>query len=139
MLSKNSKALLAQTLRRLRTEFEMFTGDGGMEIYDIMHAPESFSAFELESKLILVAKKQDDNLRRLIKLYRSNPAMAEARTLIIDDEADAALIGYAKKAGLVEARTIARQVSQLRTEMSEAIPILVNRQEARHAVSALPL
>ena len=120
VLSKNSKALLAQTLRRLRTEFEMFTGDGGMEIYDIMHAPESFSAFELESKLILVAKKQDDNLRRLIKLYRSNPAIAGARTLIIDDEADAASIGYAKKAGLVEARTIARQVSQLRTEMSDS-------------------
>lgn len=118
VLSKNSKALLEQTLKRLRGEFEMFTSKGEMEIYDIMHAPESFSAFELESKLILVAKKQDDNLRRLIKLYRSNPAMAAQRTLVIDDEADAASVGYAKKAGLIEARTIARQVSQLRSVMS---------------------
>ncbi|HMM57904.1 MAG TPA: Z1 domain-containing protein [Rudaea sp.] len=117
VLSKNSKALLEQTLKRLRSEFAMFTDDGEMEIYDIMHAPESFSAFELESKLILVAKKQDDNLRRLIKLYKHNAAMAERRTLIVDDEADAASVGYAKKGDVVEARTIARQVSELRSAM----------------------
>ncbi|MEO7148423.1 MAG: hypothetical protein ABIY40_00540, partial [Rhodanobacteraceae bacterium] len=88
---------------------------GSLEIYDIMHAPDSFGAFELDSKLILVAKKQDDNLDRLISLYKNNPAMVAKRTLFIDDEADAASIGYAKREGVIEARKIAQQVSQLRS------------------------
>lgn len=115
VLSKNSRALLEQTAKRLNSEFEMFVSEGELEIYDIMHAPESFGAFELDSKLIFVAKKQNDNLRRLIDLYKNNPAMAQRRTLIIDDEADNASIGYTKKDGLVEARKIAKQISALRS------------------------
>ena len=85
-----------------------------------MHAPESFGAFELNSKLIFVAKKQSDNLRRLIDLFKGNPAMAKKRTLIIDDEADNASIGYTQKQGLVEARTIAKQVSELRSVIEQS-------------------
>jgi hypothetical protein len=114
ILSKNSKALLDQTFKRLTTEFQMFRDDGELEVYDIMHAPPSYSAYELESKLIFVAKKQDDNLRRLIELCGSNPLLAKQRTIIIDDEADNASIGYTKKQELVIARKIASQVSDLR-------------------------
>jgi hypothetical protein len=85
-----------------------------------MHAPDSFGAFELDSKLIFVAKKQADNLDRLTALFRDNPAMASKRTLIIDDEADSASIGYAKKAGLIEAKTIALQISKLRTAIQQS-------------------
>jgi hypothetical protein len=120
VLSKNSKALIEQTAKRLRTEFAKFVDDGELEIYDIMHAPTTFSAFELESKLIFVAKKQDDNLRRLINLFKKNPAMAQLRTLVIDDEADNASIGYTKRAGLIEARKIAAQISELRTAIERA-------------------
>ena len=70
VLSKNSRALIEQTAKRLNSEFKMFVDDGELDIYDIMHAPESFGIFELDSKLIFVAKKQDDNLRRLIDLLR---------------------------------------------------------------------
>jgi hypothetical protein len=115
VLSKNSRALLEQTAKRLNSEFTMFINDGELEIYDIMHAPSSFGAFELDSKLIFVAKKQKDNLRRLIDLFENNPAMADKRTIIIDDEADNASIGYSKKAGLIEAKTIATQISELRS------------------------
>jgi len=115
VLTKNSRALIDQTRKRLESEFKMFSEDGELEIYDIMHAPGSFGAFELDSKLILVAKKQSDNLRRLIDLFQSNPAMAAKRTLIIDDEADNASIGYTRKTGLIEARKIATQVSELRS------------------------
>ncbi len=117
VLSKNSKALIEQTRKRLETEFAAFRDDEEMAIYDIMSAPASFSAYELESKLVLVAKKQDDNLARLIKLFKKNPAMRLKRTLIIDDEADSASIGFAKKDGEIEARKIAKQVSELRSEI----------------------
>jgi hypothetical protein len=115
VLSKNSKALIEQTAKRLGSEFSMFTSDGELDIYDIMHAPETFSAFELDSALIFVAKKQSDNLRRLMELFQRSPAMAGKRVLIIDDEADNASIGYTKRAGLIEARTIAKQISDLRS------------------------
>ena len=120
VLSKNSRALLEQTAKRLNSEFTMFIDDGELEIYDIMHAPGSFGAFELESKLIFVAKKQTDNLHRLIELFKKNPAMSGKRTIIIDDEADNASIGYSKKAGLIEARTIATQVSKLRSAIQRS-------------------
>src|SRR5260221_1002067 len=120
ILSKNSRALLEQTYKRLTSEFRIFIDDGELEIYDIMHAPDSFGAFELDSKLIFVAKKQTDNLDRLIELFRNNPAMAGKRTIIIDDEADNASVGYSKKAGLIEARTIATQVSKLRSAIKSS-------------------
>lgn len=114
VLSKNSKALIKQTANRLKKEFDTFVQDGELDIYDIMHAPTSFSKFELESKLIFVAKKQDDNLRRMIKLFESVPGMAAKRVIIVDDEADSASIGYEKKEGVIQARTIAIQISELR-------------------------
>jgi len=120
VLSKNSRALIEQTAKRLNTEFRMFVDDGELEIYDIMHAPESFGAFELDSKLIFVAKKQSDNLRRLVELFKNNAAMAARRTLIIDDEADSASIGYTQKAGLIEAKKIATQVSELRSSIQSS-------------------
>lgn len=121
VLSKNSTALIEQTLKRLHAEFSMFNSEGEMDIYDIMHAPGQFTAWELESKIVFVAKKQSDNLRRLIELFQTQcPAMAQRRTLIIDDEADNASIGYSKRQGLIEANKIAGQISDLRSAIEQS-------------------
>jgi hypothetical protein len=120
ILSKNSRALIEQTCKRVTSEFKKFIDEGEVEVYDIMHAPDRFGAFELESKLIFVAKKQTDNLDRLTALFSGSSAMAGKRSLIIDDEADSASIGYAKKAGLIEARTIALQISKLRSVITQS-------------------
>ena len=120
VLSKNSKALIQQTYKRLRSEFAIFVEDKELDIYDIMSAPKSFGKFELDSKLIFVAKKQDDNLRRLIELFQKHPSMADKRVIIIDDEADSASIGYSKKGDVKEANKIAAQISELRTVIPRA-------------------
>jgi hypothetical protein len=120
VLTKNSRPLLEQTVKRLNNEFKVSIEDEEVEIHDIMRAPRSFSKFQLDTKLIFVAKKQADNLNRLIDLFTKNAQMAGKRTLIIDDEADNASIGYSKKAGLVEARTIASQVSALRSALQSS-------------------
>lgn len=120
VLSKNSRALIEQTAKRLKSEFETFLDDEELAIYDIMTAPEKFSKFELESKLILVAKKQSDNLRRLIQLFKNDKAMSAKRTLIIDDEADSASIRYIQKQGIIEAKKIAKQVSELRSSIQSS-------------------
>lgn len=115
VLSKNSRPLIQQTYQRLRSEFSGFIKEGDLEVYDIMSAPQSFSKFELDSKLVFVAKKQKDNLSRLIRLVsESCPEMREKRVLIIDDEADNASIGYSRKQGIIEANTIAAQISDFR-------------------------
>ena len=115
ILTKNSRPLVEQTRKRLEDEFSGFVSDEELNIYDIMSAPKTFTAFELESKLIFVAKKQDDNLRHLIELFSTGcPSLSKSRTLIIDDEADSASVGYSKKGDLIEANKIAKQVSQLR-------------------------
>ncbi|HDL7434298.1 TPA: hypothetical protein PXN84_004243 [Yersinia enterocolitica] len=115
VLSKNSKALTQQTYKRLRKDFEMFIDKNELEIYDIMSAPKSFGKFELDSKLIFVAKKQDVNLRNLIELFQNHPKMAGKHVLIIDDEADSASIGYSKRGDVIDANKIALKISELRT------------------------
>jgi hypothetical protein len=120
VLSKNSKALIQQTYKRLRSEFAMFVDDKELDIYDIMSAPKSFGKFELDSKLIFVSKKQDDNLRRLIELFQKHPSMAAKRVIIVDDEADSASIGYSKRGDLKEANKIAAQINNLRSVISNA-------------------
>lgn len=118
VLSKNSTALIQQTVKRLQSEFSTFVDDGEMEIYDIMSAPTSFTQFELEAKHIFVAKKQRHNLDRLIELF-SKPEMRHLRVLIIDDEADNASVGYAMNQGDVDATTIASLISQLRASINQ--------------------
>lgn len=120
VFTKNSIALAEQTLKRLNFEFAPFITEGEMEVYDIMECPETFSAFELEAKIIFVAKKQPDNLKRLQNLFTTRcPALSNKRVLIIDDEADNASIGFRKKQGVVEANTIARQISEFRSAFSD--------------------
>jgi hypothetical protein len=117
VLSKNSKALIEQTAKRLRTEFRQFLDDGVLELYDIMESPKSFTEFELEAKMIFVAKKESNNLKRLIALFENHPTMAAKRVLVIDDEADNASIGYVRKEGLIEANKISSQISDLRSKI----------------------
>lgn len=119
VLSKNSTALIEQTVKRLQTEFGTFTDEGSMEIYDIMTAPDRFTQFELEAKHIFVAKKQKHNLDRLIDLF-SKPEMKSLHVLIIDDEADNASVGYAMRQGEIDATTIASLISQLRDCIDKA-------------------
>lgn len=119
ILTKNSRPLAEQTKKRLEDEFNTFVDVGDLEVYDILQAPESFTAYELQSKIIFVVKKQDDNLRRLIDLVSTKcPALSQKRTLVIDDEADSASIGYSKKQEQIEANKIAKQISDLRSFIS---------------------
>ena len=116
VLSKNSKALIEQTTKRLASEFRKLVENNDLSIYDIMLCPDRFTKQELESKLIFVAKKQDDNLRRLTDLFESkSPAMKSHRVLIIDDEADNASVGFNKKGEAIEAKKISSQISNLRS------------------------
>jgi hypothetical protein len=122
VLTKNSIALVEQTIKRLRSDLSTFLEEKELEIYKSDSCPTDFTTAELEeAKLVLVANKQKDQLSRLKKLFTEQcPAMRVKRILIIDDEADNVSIGYKSRRGLLEANTTALQISDLRSNLSQS-------------------
>ena len=115
VLTKGTKALAKQTFERVDQEFGEFVNRNDLLVYDIMSLP-NLSTWEQKRKLVLVVKKQSDNLERLrVALIESYPDLGRKRVLLIDDEADFASIGYSRSSAEgVQMRTIARQINDLR-------------------------
>jgi hypothetical protein len=117
VLTKGTKALSEQTLKRLQGEFKGFIDDELVRVYDIMKLPPKLTKYILDQKLIFIVKKEDDNLHRLEDFVVQYPVMQEKRVLIIDDEADFASIGYRtdkSKPDEMEINPLAKQISQFR-------------------------
>lgn len=121
VLTKGTKVLADQTLRRLEAEFDQMTQEGEdvLRVYDIMKIPELFP-YDLAKKLILVAKKQTKNLDRLSIFFEKYPSTANKKILFIDDEADYASVGFQNsnkglhEEGEISLRTIANKIDKLR-------------------------
>ena len=103
VLTKGTLSLSEQTLRRIKADFESFRSEGELEAHDIMEIP-YLSPWEInEKKLIFVAKKEANNMKRLINLFqKTHSELLNKRVLIIDDEADFASIRFIKKKGEAE-------------------------------------
>jgi Z1 domain len=116
ILTKGTKALAKQTLARVRKEFSAFQNADQLQVFDIMTVPEGLTGYELNQKLIVVAKKQSDNLDRLEQLFREGyPQLREKRVLIIDDEADYASVGFRRSQGQdPDINVTGRQIDHLR-------------------------
>ena len=82
---------------------------------------QGLNAYQLNNKVIIVCKKEDDNLGHLRRiLFKRNPILGKRRTLIIDDEADFASISFQKRKGEgVKAGTIARLINRLRKDLQK--------------------
>lgn len=121
VLTKGTRALAQQTYERLKSEFEEFYRNDEIQIHDIMNLPDNLSQWELDQKLLLVVKKETNNLKRLIyALFEQYPSLAEKRVLIIDDEADFASIGFSKtKQEIIEINVIAGQIDEIRKNLSQ--------------------
>ncbi|HEV2617856.1 MAG TPA: Z1 domain-containing protein [Candidatus Acidoferrales bacterium] len=112
ILTKGTRSLAEQTLCRVKEAFRDFMDQ--VEVFDILAVPE-LTPYELTHKLIFVAKKEDDNLRRLLDLFQNQyPELRNRSVLIIDDEADLASVSARRIEGLNIAGTISRQIDSLR-------------------------
>jgi hypothetical protein len=70
VLTKGTRTLSQQTVRRIQSDFQVFRLGEELEVYDIMQVP-ALSAWEIdEQKLIFVAKKEANNMKRLLKLSK---------------------------------------------------------------------
>ncbi|HEY6344999.1 MAG TPA: Z1 domain-containing protein [Bryobacteraceae bacterium] len=120
ILTKGTKSLTEQTLSRVREDFRDFIAADQVDVFDIMAVPD-LTPYELNRKLIFVGKKEDDNLRRLLDLFRQRyPALREKSVLIIDDEADLASVSFRKLNGVSTAGVISQQIDQLRESVTNS-------------------
>ncbi len=97
ILQKGTKALSEQTIQRVRKDYSKFIEDDQMKVFDIMHFPTNLTKWVLNQKMVIVAKKQKDNLQRVMTvLSNTYPDLKDKKILIIDDEADFASICFRK-------------------------------------------
>jgi hypothetical protein len=116
ILTKGTKALSQQTVKRLRDDFKVFRDEDLLDVHDIMAMPD-LNQWEIERKLIIVAKKQKHNLDRVLKLFKeTRPELSGKRVLIVDDEADLASVRFraSRETDDIEQGTIAQQIDDLR-------------------------
>jgi hypothetical protein len=121
VLTKGTKTLGNQTVSRISRDFRPFRDDNALQVFDILKIP-NLTQWELEQqKLVIVAKKEHNNMRRLIDLFtKTHPELRGKRVLIVDDEADFASIRFSKKKGSDEITQgkIANQMDELRRELA---------------------
>lgn len=123
ILTKGTKPLTEQTLKRLHEDFGQFEDDNKVQIHDIMSFPKNMVPYELNQKLIIVAKKEVNNLKNVIStLTTTYPDLRRKKILIIDDEADFASISFhkEKETGIVEQGKIATQIDEIRIKSEQA-------------------
>jgi Z1 domain len=116
VLTKGTKTLSAQTVRRLSVDFAEFIEDDELVVLDIMNLPGTLTRSELRRKIVVVAKKQARNLERLIQFMQQHDGLQNRKVLLVDDEADLASVRFVHKRGESEIKqgTIADQIDTLR-------------------------
>ncbi len=120
ILTKNNLSLAQQTLTRVKEDFREFIVNENVQVEDIMSLP-NLEDYELNKKLILIVKKEDDNLDRLLAAFEhKHPKLREKKVLIVDDEADYASVSAQKKEGVVGVGKIARQIDRLRELVADS-------------------
>lgn len=121
ILTKGTKALSKQTQERVQREFKPFCDEDEVLVYDIMRMPSELVGYELKKKIILIVKKQKDNLEKLVEVFSSKyKDLASKQVLIIDDEADYASVGFKKKEGDIDPNLTAKKLEKVRSLVSKA-------------------
>lgn len=114
VLTKNSKALVQQTVSRMKKEFKF--AKNKILVSDIMKTGTKMSGFELEKKNIIIAKKEKRNIDMLIRFIEEHSINIHKNCLIIDDEADTTGIGFGKDRNTEEftLRAVSSRVNKMR-------------------------
>ncbi len=123
VLTKGTKPLTEQTLKRLNNDFKDFISEKLLQVHDIMSFPGNLTKYELDQKMVVVAKKQIDNLRNVLDAITTKyPELKGRKMLIVDDEADFAGLSFHKnkETGNMEQGTLANKIDEIRTNASKS-------------------
>jgi hypothetical protein len=121
VFTKNSVALVEQTMKRLKSEFEMPIARHKLYVWDVikLQGTQQLTGYVLSNKIILVVKKESKNLEKLHEVFK-NPILKTKKVLIIDDEADMASVSFvadkSKEEGIDYAK-VAASISKLRSNL----------------------
>lgn len=115
VLTKGTRALTSQTFERLQKSFDTQVELDELRVFDIMSLPK-LTPREQSIPLIVVVKKEKRNLERLQRaLFETYPSLAHRKTLIIDDEADFASVGFRRsKTDAAELQAIMKSIDDVR-------------------------
>jgi hypothetical protein len=120
ILTKGTKSLAKQTFSRVVTDFGDFIRADLVQVFDIMTIPE-LTPYELNQKLVVVVKKEDDNLSHLLEAFRDQyPELQSKRVLIIDDEADLASVSFRRQDGVPRQGKLSSQIDELRSLVADS-------------------
>ena len=115
VFTKGVKVLTQQTVARISREFEPATVRDLVSVFEIMAMQENLPPAILSQRLVIVCKKEDDNIDRLHRFIDEvYPSLKNRRCLVIDDEADFASVGYRRDGGVVVSAVIPAQIDRLR-------------------------
>src|ERR1700733_11180021 len=117
VFTKGTKTLSAQTVARLANDLREFIDEDEILLFDIMQSPGKLTKSEQRRKLVIVAKKQAQNLSRIIQFFDKDYSdLKDRRVLIVDDEADLASVRFvrSKERPDVEQGKIAEQMDAMR-------------------------
>jgi hypothetical protein len=117
VLTKGTKTLSNQTMARFKKDFGEFIADDDVALFDIMQMPSKLTRTERDRKIIFVAKKQVQNLNRILKLFEETyPDLKNKKVLLVDDEADLASVRFVrnKDTEQTDQGKIAQQMDDLR-------------------------
>jgi hypothetical protein len=122
VLTKGTKALTNQTYQRIADHYKEFTETDDLQLFDIMSMPDNLTKWEIRQKLIIVAKKETNNLSRVYTLLfeKYEHTLSAKKVLIIDDEADYASIGYkVTDSEYMELQKIAEKINEIRRRLKD--------------------
>lgn len=129
VLTKNSNALANQTLQRLRRDFRFFEDqhtyhqEALVSIYDVLDLGHRGGIADAQlnnpdvkrNKFIIVAKKEDTNLKYLIEIFEHSALLRSKKVLVCDDEADFASRNYYQRRGEIDLMKIAEHIEKFVT------------------------
>ena len=96
VLTKNSVALVEQTIKRLKSEFELPISANKLFVWDVIKLQnlDHLTGYILKNKVIFVVKKEMKNMEKLHEIFDEVPQLKTKNVLIIDDEADQASVSF---------------------------------------------
>lgn len=126
VMTKGTRTLTQQTIERLNKDFRFFKDQQTygqkviVSVWDILdlYKRGGLSDYQLNdpaNKFIIVAKKEDTNLKYLNELFEMSDLMRSKKVLICDDEADFASRNYYQRKGEISLLKIAEHIEKLIT------------------------
>ena len=124
VFTKGTKTLSAQTVARLRHDLREFIDEDEVLVFDIMQPPGKLTKSEQSRKLVIVAKKQSQNLDRMLDFFDGDyPDLKHRRVLVVDDEADLASVRFVQKRNQpdIDQGAIAEKMDALRRLVGKVV------------------